>query len=175
MTMKRFVTAIGAGVLALGIGTGLYASVQNTNQGPPPFRGRGMGPGGPGRGDPFGPGGPIGMLPMLARELGITDAQKDQIKAIAESHRDEWKGLADRGRAAHQALNAAVTADAVDENLIRQRSAEAAAVDADIAVARARAHAEVFQVLTPEQKAKAKDLRAQAQARMKERGPGRGR
>ena len=46
----------------------------------------------------------------------------------------------------------AVTADTIDEALIRQKSAEVAAVDADMAVARARAHAEVFQILTAEQK-----------------------
>ena len=37
-----------------------------------------------------------------------------------------------------------MTADTVDEALIRQQSAEVAAVDADMAVARAHAHAEVF-------------------------------
>ena len=72
--------------------------------------GRGMGPRGP-----MGPGGPMGRLPMLGRQLGITDAQKDQIKNIAASHRDEGKALADRARTAHQALQDAVTADTVDE------------------------------------------------------------
>ena len=57
----------------------------------------------------------MGMLPMLARELELTDAQSDQVKAIADSHRDEWKALGDRARTAHEALNEAVTADAVDE------------------------------------------------------------
>jgi Spy/CpxP family protein refolding chaperone len=60
----------------------------------------------------------MGMLPMLARELNITDAQKAQIKAIADSHRDEWKALGDRARTAHEGLQQAVTADAVDEGLI---------------------------------------------------------
>jgi protein CpxP len=101
----------------------------------------------------------MGMLPMLGRGLGITDAQRDQIKTIAESHRDEWKALGGRARAAHEALNLAVTAEAVDETLIRQRSAEAAAVEADMAVARAHAHAEVFQILTAEQKTKAQEMR----------------
>jgi periplasmic protein CpxP/Spy len=111
----------------------------------------------------------LGPLPMLARELGLSDAQKDQIKGIAESHRNEWKGLADREMAARQALNAAVTADTIDEATIRQRSSEVAAVEADMAVARARAHAEVFQVLTAEQQAKAKQLQTQMQQRMQSR------
>jgi protein CpxP len=116
----------------------------------------------------------MGMLPMLARELNITDAQKAQIKTIADSHRNEWKALGDRARTAHVALQQAVTADTVDEGLIRQRSAEVAAVDADMAVARARAHAEVFQVLTPEQKTQAKTLQSTFAERMKQRGRGRG-
>ena len=68
--------------------------------------------------------------------------------------------LADRARTAHGALQAAVTADTVDEALIRQKSAEAAAVGADMAVARARAHAEVFPILTADQKGKLKAMRA---------------
>jgi len=52
-----------------------------------------------------GPGGPMGMLPMLRPQLGLSDAQKDQIRNIAGSHKDEWKALADRSRTAHEALN----------------------------------------------------------------------
>lgn len=171
MTTKRLVLGVATGVLVLGVGAGVYATAQNTNQDPRPFS-RGMGPGGPG-GRMGGPGGPMGMLPMFARELNITDAQKAQIKTIADSHRDEWKALGDRARTAHEALQQAVTADSVDEGLIRQRSAEVAAVEADMAVARARTHAEVFQLLTPEQKTQAKTLQSTVGERMKQRG-GRG-
>jgi protein CpxP len=174
-TTKRFGLGLAAGVLAIGVSAGVYASAQNTNADPRPFSGR-MGPGGPGRGGPMGPGGPM----MLLRGLDLTDAQKDQVKGIMQSHADERKALGDRARTAHQALQAAITADSVDEALIRQRSADVAAVDADMAVAEARVHAEVWQILTPEQKAKAKEFQAKAQERMKNapqggpRGRGRG-
>ena len=180
MTAKRWALDVVIIVLVAGVGAGVYATAQNTNQDPPPFS-RGAGPGGPGgpfdfaQGRRGGPGGPMGMLPMLARELNITDAQKAQIKTIADSHRDEWKAFGDRARTAHEALQQAVTADSVDEALIRQRSAEVAAVEADMAVARARTHAEVFQLLTPEQKTQAKTLQSTREERMKERRPGRGR
>ena len=173
MTTKRLALGVATGVLVLGVGAGVYATAQNTNQDPRPFS-RDGGPGGRG-GRMGGPGGPMGMLPMLARELNITDAQKAQIKTIADSHRDEWKALGDRARTAHEALQHAVTADTVDEGLIRQRSAEVAAVEADMNVARARTHAEVFQLLTPEQKTQAKTLQSTAGERMRERRPGRGR
>jgi len=154
-TLKRAALGLAAALLSVGV----YAASQdqNTNQTPPPFRGgRGAGRfGGPG-----GAGGPMGMLPMLAPELQLTDSQRDQIKAIADSHRDEWKALADRTRAAHEALQAAVTAPAVDESLIRAKSADLAAIEADAAVARAHAHAEVLQLLTADQKTKLKELEA---------------
>jgi Spy/CpxP family protein refolding chaperone len=107
----------------------------------------------------------MGMLPMLGRQIGLTDAQKDQIKAIAGSHQDEWKALADRGRMAHDAVDDAVTAEAIDEALIRQKSTDAAAVDADMAVARAHAHAEVLQVLTVDQKTKVRAMQTEMKAR----------
>ena len=105
----------------------------------------------------------MGMLPMLGPRIGLTDSQKDQIKTIADTHKDEWKALADRGRTAHQGLDAAITADTVDDALIRQKSAEASAVDADVAVARAHAHAEVLQILTADQKAQLKAMRGDMQ------------
>jgi Spy/CpxP family protein refolding chaperone len=107
----------------------------------------------------------MGLLPMLGRRLQLTDAQRDQIRAITDSRRDEWQGLAQRARTAHQALNDAVTVETIDDTVIRQKSAEAAAVDADMAVARAHAHAEVLRILTPEQKAKLKEAKAARQDR----------
>ncbi len=161
--VTRIALTLGAGLIALGVSAGAYvhAQDQNTNPQPPPFRGRGMGPGGPGRG----PGGPMGMLPMLGPRIGLTDAQKDQIKAIADTHKDDWKALADRSRAAHMAVDAAISADTIDEATIRQKSAEAAAVEADMAVARAHARAEVWQILTADQKTQLKTMQTEMKQR----------
>ena len=109
----------------------------------------------------------MGMLPMLGREISLTDTQRDQIKAIADSHKDEWQALGDRARKAHEALNDAVTADKIDDALIRQKSAEVAAVDADMAVARAHAHADVLQLLTADQRAQIKKRQAEMKDRVK--------
>ena len=151
-TVKRITLGAVAGLLALGLGAGAYvhAQDQNTQRPERPFHG------GPGR--MGGPGGPMGMLPMLGRAINLTDAQKDQIKAIADAHKDEWKAIFDRERTAREALNAAISADTVNDALVRQKSAEVAAVEADAGVARAHAHAEVVQILTAEQKAQLKDL-----------------
>jgi Spy/CpxP family protein refolding chaperone len=111
----------------------------------------------------------MGMLPMLGPRIALTDAQQEQIKNIADSHRDEWKALADRARTAHEALDAAVTADAMDEGLIRQHAGEVGAVEADMAVGRARAKGEVFQILTDEQKAQIKAMQTRMKAGTKGR------
>lgn len=89
-----------------------------------------------------------------------TDTQRDQIKTIGDSHKDEGKALADRERASCEAVNDAINGDTIDDGVIRQKSAEAAFVDADMAVARGHARVEVFQILTAEQKAKVKEMRS---------------
>jgi Spy/CpxP family protein refolding chaperone len=126
-----------------------------------------MGPEGP---MGLGPEGALGILRRLAPRLGLTDAQQDQIKNIAQSHRDEWKALGDRARAAHEALRAAITADTLDDALIRAKSADVAAVQADIAVASAHARAEAWQVLTKDQQTQAKQIQSEMMNRMKARG-----
>jgi Spy/CpxP family protein refolding chaperone len=113
----------------------------------------------------------MGFLPMAAVQLDLSDTQKAQIQGIAQSHADEWKTLVDRQQQARRALDASINAAQFDEVLIRQHSAELAAIDADAAVARARARGEVVQLLTPDQQAKLKTLESRATAR--EGGPGR--
>ena len=118
----------------------------------------------------LGPDGPLGMLRRLGPRLGLSDTQQDQIKSIAQSHGEEWKALGDRARAAHEALTAAITADTLDDALIRAKSADVAAVQADIAVASAHARAEAWQVLSPDQQAQAKQIQSEMTNRMKARG-----
>jgi Spy/CpxP family protein refolding chaperone len=124
------------------------------------------------RGGPGGPGGPAG-LPL--RELGLTDAQHEQVKAIMESHRDEQKAVGDKMQAARKALHAAITAETFNEAAIRAAAVEIGAAEGDAAVLQAKIHGEVIVILTPEQVKKAKELRAEMENRMKDgRGRGRG-
>ncbi len=169
-TSTRFLIA--AGLVAV---TGLAVAPIFAQDGPPQGQPqmRRMGPGGPG-GPGFGPGrgrGPMGLLGELGRgfrQLDLTDAQREQIRGIVDSHQSAFKEIGDRLRAAHLGMDALVTADTVDEAAIRAKSAEVAAVQADAAVLRARVHQDVFSVLTAEQQAKAKELRAQRETRQKE-------
>jgi Spy/CpxP family protein refolding chaperone len=101
---------------------------------------RGGGPGGLGL---FGPGG-AGI-----EGANLTEAQKDQVKAIVESHRDEMRGLLDRQAQARRALTASAESGRVDDAAANDVGAASAA----LALAEARMRAEVFQLLTPEQRA----------------------
>lgn len=160
-----------AGLLAL---SGLAITPLLAQDGPPPRPGmRQRGPGGPGVGPgPRGFGGPMGLLGDLGRglrALELTDAQREQMRGVAESHAAEFRDIGNRLREAHQALEALMTADTVDEAAIRARSGDVAAVQADAVVLRARVRQEVFSLLTAEQQAKAKEMRAQAETRRQER------
>ena len=130
----------------------------------------GPGPGGPGPGGPGGrrggPGGPdAGALgPMMLERLDLTTDQRERVRQILDSHRDEQKAIGDRAMKAHEALQEVVTGT-FDESAIRARAVDVAAVDADVAVAQARVYNEVLQILTADQQQKLKKL----QADMKER------
>ncbi|OFW21988.1 MAG: hypothetical protein A3H97_02660 [Acidobacteria bacterium RIFCSPLOWO2_02_FULL_65_29] len=115
--------------------------------------------------------GALGPLGPIMRQVNLTDAQREQVRSIVESHRDEMQALGERARPAHEALQAAINSGMFDEGTIRARYAEVANVEADVAVAQARVYSEVFQILTPEQQAEVTKL----QGEMKERRPERGR
>ncbi len=178
-------TGFGVAALIVALAGGFYASNEPVSaQGPtaPGAQGRF---GGPGRmGGPGGPGGPGrggGMAPlgdlMLGR-LDLTDAQKEQVKQILDTHKSEQQTLAERGRAAREALDAAITADTFDANTVRARANALGDVEADLAVARAQVRQEVVQILTAEQKAQLKKAqddmkkrRAEMEKRREERRP----
>ena len=131
--------------------------------GPPPG-----GPGGPGM---RGPGGPMGFGPGF-RELDLTDDQKAQLKTIAESHRDEFRAIGEKMRAARDGMQALVEADSINESAIRAKSVEVAAAEADAMILNAKVRQESMQVLTSEQQQKLKDLRASHEGQMRPRRPG---
>ncbi|MEZ5286368.1 MAG: Spy/CpxP family protein refolding chaperone [Vicinamibacterales bacterium] len=164
-TVTRITAA--AGLLAL---SGLAMTPLLAQDAPPPpppgMQRRGPGPGGPGFGGPMGL---LGELGRGLRQLGITDAQREQMRGVAQAHEAEFKEIGDRMRTARQGMDDLITADTIDENAIRAKSAEVAAVEADAAVLRARVHQELFSLLTAEQQTKARELRAEAKSRMQER------
>lgn len=127
--------------------------------------GRAGGPG-PGPGGPFGP---LGLPRMLAEQLDVTDAQREQIRGIVSQHETEARQLGDRLGKALQAQHNAVNGETFDEGAIRAAASEVATAQAELAVLHGRVHADVLQVLTPEQHAKLRELRTEMDARQQER------
>ena len=101
----------------------------------------------------------------MLRQLDLTDDQRAQVRQVMDNHRDGLRAVGERVRAAHRAQNDAVNAAQFDEQVVRTRAADLAAVQADVAVLQAKVHSEVFAVLTPEQQAKAAELKAQREVR----------
>jgi Spy/CpxP family protein refolding chaperone len=172
-TMRRLGLGFCTHVLAVGLGAGIYAAGQDQLQGrfDRPLMAQAQ-RGGPGRSGSFGgPGsamGPMGLLglpPMIADQLNLSDAQRDQIRSAVDSRRDEVRMLVERATPARQALDAAAMSQTFDEATIRARSAELATIDADMAVTRARIFTEVVKVLTPDQRKQLDALRAQMEQR----------
>lgn len=174
--LTRTETLLAAGSLVVALAGGIYVSTANVSaQGPGGgrgFGGPGMGrmggpggPGGPGRGGPDGPGGLAGL--QLGR-VNLTDAQKDQVKQILDSHKAEQQQFGEKSRAAHDALEAAITAENFDINQVRAKASDVAQLDVDAAVTRAQIRYEVYQILTSEQKAQVKKDQQQMQERRAE-------
>jgi Spy/CpxP family protein refolding chaperone len=139
-----------AALLAAGLGTAALA------QGPEGRRG--------GRG--FGMHGRAGF-PL--GQLGLTDAQQQQVRDVMQKHREDIRAAAAKLREAQRAQREAVDAVPVNEGLIRSTSQALADAQTELALAQARSRSEVWTLLTPEQQEKAKALRAERENRMKER------
>ncbi|MGE3843661.1 MAG: Spy/CpxP family protein refolding chaperone [Vicinamibacterales bacterium] len=103
------------------------------------------------------------------RGLGLSDAQRQQIRSITESHRSDFRTLAARLRTAQDGLRETTTAETMDEAAIRNAAAQLADVQADAAVLRARVRQEVWNVLTPEQQQKATAARTLREQRRQQR------
>lgn len=117
-----------------------------------PRMGRGFGGpgGGPGMGQGRGQG--RGMLPL--RFLDLTDAQKEQVRAIHEAEKARVEPLLTQLREAHTAMREATANGQFNEEQIRAIAAKQSQAQVELAVSHARVQAQIYQLLTAEQRAK---------------------
>ena len=151
---RRVLIAAG---LAVVLAAGSAVAIAQPPQGGPGVQEPGRGP----RGGGFRGHGPDWGL----RGIDLTDAQRDQVKAIMESHKSEFEQAGTKLRDAHRALAQATGAETIDEAAIRARSTEVATAMADEAILRAKVRSEVFGILTAEQQQKLKEQRTTMQER----------
>jgi Spy/CpxP family protein refolding chaperone len=107
----------------------------------------------------FGPGG-LGL-----ERANLTEAQRGQVRAVVDQHRDEMRGLLQRVTHARRALTAAAENGQVEDAQAQEYGAATAA----LAVVQARVRAEVAQLLTPEQQAQIQKHRQEMQQWFSER------
>ena len=138
--------AIVAAALALSLGA-LPLMAQAPGGG---FGAAGQRPGGPGRGRGAGPGGPMGIFPGL-NQVGLTDAQRDQVRSILEQERQSGDP-GGKMRQAEEALRSAILADVPDSQAIDAAKAAVNTARAAELDRRADLMQKIAQILTPAQR-----------------------
>ena len=156
--MRLFGLSIVAVALGAMLGAGAHVLAQSSGGfGPGHAMGRGFG----------GPG--MRMFGRLGKELGITDAQRQQIKTIMQQHREEIGPLAKTALDAREALMDAARNNA-DDGTLQQKATDLGTAESQLALARAKVQGQIFtQVLTADQQKKALALRDQMKTRMQQR------
>ncbi len=123
------------------------------------------GPGGRGRGDGFGPGGP--GIPL--RQLNLTEAQRTQLEQIRDEHRADMENAMKKLATARQAQRAAIEKVPADEAKITSLTQDLTQLEVDVAIQTARLNTAVWNVLTDTQRAELTKLRAERQPQGGER------
>jgi periplasmic protein CpxP/Spy len=87
----------------------------------------------------------------LAKALGLSKEQTEQVKAIFRKHRDEIAPLRREMVSERRELRNLIQSDKPDEAVLREQVKKIAATSGNLAVRRAKMFQEVRTVLTPEQ------------------------
>ena len=113
-------------------------------------------------------GGPGEMIEHMSKALGLTDAQKQQAKAILEAQQAAGEERHKKLEEIHKQIEAATANGQFDEATVRPLANQQAQLMADEMVDHIRMHSQLYGLLTAEQKTKADQM-------MKMHGgPGRG-
>jgi len=115
-------------------------------------------------------GGHRGGFGRLAKNLNLTDAQKEQVKQITEASRAKVKPLMESMRANHQKMETLTAGGQFDEAQIQAVASEQGAISAQLIVEKERTKAQIFQILTDEQKAQSIQMKEQMKERFKNKG-----
>jgi Spy/CpxP family protein refolding chaperone len=89
------------------------------------------------------------------KELGLSDAQKDQVHAIMAEGRSKTKPLVQKLKEGREQIGVLVKSGQFDEGKVRAIAKGQADIRTDLIVERARVISKIWAVLTPEQRAKA--------------------
>ena len=106
----------------------------------------------------------------VAKELGLSAQQRQDIRAILKNNLDQVLPLVQQLKSEHRGLRSLIQANTVDEAAIRAQSAKVAAIQANLAVQRAQISQELRKLLTPEQILKFREIQAKRDQRLDKAG-----
>jgi len=110
-----------------------------------------------------------GHFGYLAKELNLTDAQKQQIKTMVQAQRTTMRPLMQQMAQNRLAMLNATASGAFDQAKVQSLANQRAQLMAQLEVQKASLHSQIYnQVLTADQKAKADQLRQNQIARINE-------
>jgi Spy/CpxP family protein refolding chaperone len=160
-------TLLAATVVAVGLAAAVPYVSSAQDQQPQQTQGErrhGRGFGGPG--GPMGRGGRMGGGPLGVVMRDLSDAQREQVKAIHEKFAAQVRPLAERARTAREALDNAVLSGNTAN--LQALSIEVGNAETELTFIQAQIQAEVFKILTAEQKQKIAERRKEMEARRAE-------
>jgi Spy/CpxP family protein refolding chaperone len=108
-------------------------------------------------------------MERLAKELNLTDAQKQQIKTIMQSQRTTMRPLMLQMAQNREAMLSATASGAFDQAKVQSLANQQSQLMAQLMVQKASIRSQIYnQVLTPDQKTKADQLQQKKLARIQE-------
>ncbi|HEX8774012.1 MAG TPA: Spy/CpxP family protein refolding chaperone [Pyrinomonadaceae bacterium] len=108
-------------------------------------------------------------LGRFARNLNLSDAQKQQMRQIADRYRESNRSLREQFRAMHRNERSSFGDGTFNEATVRAAAQARANLEVEMAVSRARMMSEMYAVLTPEQKTQLAQEREQWKQKINER------
>ncbi len=133
----------------------------------------GHGPQGGGNGFDHGLGFIERMLPRLAEELGLTDEQLQEIRAIVDEARPAIEAATAQLKALHEARRETHDPAVFNEGEVRAFAADLAEIQVELMVIGEQARAKALQVLTEEQRQQLEEMRGNFAKRSTRRPGGR--
>jgi len=130
-----------AGIAALVIGATVFALAQH-----------------PGMGEKMRGHGPGDMVEHISRELNLTDAQKDQVKALFEAQHATEEERHGKLEELRKQIDTATANGQFDENAVRNLANQESQLMADETVDHLRLHSKIYGLLTAEQRTKADQM-----------------
>ena len=104
-------------------------------------------------------------LPL--RQLDLTDAQREQVKAVMHKEHSTMKPLMTQLHAMQQQLKQ-YSEGTYDEAKVQALVAQQSQTLVQMKVQETRIHSEIYQLLTPDQQAKLKEIEANREAHMQQ-------